>query len=82
LALGHIHSEATIVVPALIKSLHDPEGFVCVRAAVALGEFGTNADAAVPALIDWLKDTNREPGAAIHALKQIDAKAAATAGIR
>ena len=53
------------------------------RAAQILGEFGPGAKGAVPALLQSLRDReNAVREAASAALKQIDPKAAAKAGVR
>ena len=53
------------------------------RAAELLGAMGTHAKAAVPDLIDALGDIDDDVGrAAAAALKKIDPKAAAKAGVK
>lgn len=54
-ALGKIHLEPEKVGPALIGCLSDPDPNVRGQAAEALGAFGTNAQAALPALKQLLK---------------------------
>ena len=58
----------------------------CACAARALSEFGSEASEAVPALLDLLKDTGHHNRgirvAATEALKKIDPKAAANAGLK
>jgi HEAT repeat protein len=82
-ALGKIHSDPGLVVPELVKFLHDPDTLNCTYAAGALGEFGTNAESAVPYLTTILNDKRRAiRDAATNALKQIDPEAAARAGVK
>jgi HEAT repeat protein len=94
IALGKTGAEPERVVPALIAALDDPVMWIRANAARDLGNFGTNASSAVPALLGLYRedkdrgprtirsnepDTIRIVGAA---LKQIDPEAAAKAGIK
>ena len=45
-ALGHVHKQLAVVLPALLKSLKDPESFVRLGAANALGLLGPDAESA------------------------------------
>jgi len=54
-ALGEIHAEPRVCVPALIHGLNDPDNWVRLSAAHALGMFGTNAQPAIPALTELTK---------------------------
>jgi HEAT repeat protein len=58
--LGRLAQEPDIVNPVLLKSLHDPDPEVRYNAAFGLGAgafMGGDARAAVPALVETLKDT-------------------------
>lgn len=55
-ALGPIHAQPDVVVPVLMKHLHDPGVNSRMFAAESLGDFGTNADRAVPMLVELLND--------------------------
>lgn len=48
--LQHRQGDAAKVVPALIKSLEDPEVDVRWSAAIGLGYYGADAEEAIPAL--------------------------------
>ncbi len=77
-ALGRVHAEPELVVPALATALSDPDRFVRMNAGEALGKFGPDAKAAVPALFGLLNDQDsavRE--AAALAIKKIDPEGAA-----
>ena len=81
-ALGRIHSQPTVAVPALIANLalRDRNTHVTLQ---ALAEFGTEAKSAVPAIVSLLNDPNiHVRSSANNALKRIDPEAAAAAGIR
>jgi hypothetical protein len=73
-ALGKIHSDPQVVIPLLIGYLEDEN--LNDEAALALGDYGSLAKAAVPKIIPLLhardKDARR---AATEALKQIDPEA-------
>lgn len=66
-------------IPLLIEILrNDTDSYVQMYAAVILGEMGTQADAAVPVLIDILQDKKAEEEVqvyAVNALGKIGAKA-------
>jgi hypothetical protein len=49
-ALGEIHAEPQLCVPALIQGLNDSDDWARLSAAHALGMFGTDAQPAIPAL--------------------------------
>ena len=84
-ALDEIHSNPEVAVPALIKTLsgsaREPSDRVRILSAQALGNFGTDAKPAVPALLKVLKDwRGYEVGAAAaDALKKIAPDAATKA---
>ena len=48
--LQHRHSDASIVVPALMESLSDDDREIRWSAAIGLGYFGADAEGAVPEL--------------------------------
>ena len=82
-ALGARGKDAAVVAPALADALKDENAFVRRDAAQALGELGGGAKPAVPALLVAARDRNAEVRRkAVKALKQIDAQAAASAGVR
>jgi HEAT repeat protein len=68
-ALGDLHREPELAVPALIQSLQSAESYVRGNSALALGRFGGQAGAAVPALQAALNDSDayvrRQAGAAL-----------------
>jgi HEAT repeat protein len=80
-ALGQIHGEPDVCIPALLSSLGDSD--VDEQAAEALGHFGPLAKAAVPKLlylsVHGDKGTRHEAGLA---LPKIDPEAAAKAGTK
>jgi HEAT repeat protein len=84
-ALGRIHTDSALVVPALLEYLKDPQA-IHSSAAQALGRFGPDARAAVPDLLKLLKDQSPQMRgtreAAANALKSIDPEAAAKEGIK
>jgi HEAT repeat protein len=81
--LGKIAKEPGLVVPALTALLTSGTDYVRETAVVALGQFGTKAENALPELIRTLDDTNpRLRTAATNALKAIDPEAAAKAGVK
>jgi RNA polymerase sigma factor (sigma-70 family) len=77
-ALGDLHREPELVVPALIHTLQSGESYVRGNSAVALARFGGQARTAVPALQQALADSDsyvrREAAAA---LKRINSGAPA-----
>ena len=80
-ALGRIHQEPELVVPALTNCLSEAlpfEEFTRIRCAEALGQYGTNATPAVPLLTKVLGDPNPfVRSAASNALQQISPPKAA-----
>jgi hypothetical protein len=51
-ALRTVHPEPKLAVPVLIKSLDDPDPWVRGHAARALADYGKDAEAAVPSLLE------------------------------
>jgi HEAT repeat protein len=49
-AIGHIHQQPKVGVPALVNALKDPVPSVAITAAEALGEYGTSASSSLSAL--------------------------------
>ncbi len=81
--LANAHTEAALVVPALVKSLNDSERDVRESASFGLAGFGVEAQPAVPALVLLLKHAHSDVRiAATNALKAIDPEAAAKAGVK
>ncbi len=74
-ALGRVGAEPHRVLPVLTNALSDPNVRPC--AASALGEFGTNASLAVPALVRLLDSDMDLTDKSVYsnALKQIDPRA-------
>ncbi|MDB6022241.1 MAG: repeat protein [Pedosphaera sp.] len=83
-ALGAIGQNKEQVVPLLINGLQSSQVGVRWGSAIGLGEFGTNAQSAVPALLrSALQDSDKTVRMyATTALKQIDPTAAAKAGVK
>jgi hypothetical protein len=80
-ALGKIHGEPDTIIPLLIGYLDDKE--LNDEAATALGNFGSQAKVAFPKLIPMLKIPDKDlHHAVVIALQQIDATAAAAAGVK
>ncbi len=79
-ALGGIHSDPDVVIPALVACLEDSD--INDAAAEALGNFGPLAKSAVPKLLPLLHGDKEARSAAILALPKIDPAAAAKAGIK
>lgn len=85
-ALGNIHARPDVVVPILVKALQRkgaPHGY----AAKALGQFGAEAKAAVPALLEVRRQALIAERLSLveqteSALRKIDSAAAKKAGIR
>jgi len=70
-ALGEIHARPELAVPVLPKALHDADPHVR-GSAIGLRDFGLDAKAAVPALLELLKDENSyAKGMAVAALREI-----------
>jgi hypothetical protein len=91
-SLREIHSEPQVTVPVLTQALRDPVDWIKANAAEGLGNFGTNAIQAVPALVELYLYAQKQPPptrtdrpntAAIirKSLLQIDPIAAAKAGV-
>lgn len=57
-ALGELHRDPDVAVPALIQALQSDDRWVRANAADALSRFGGQARAAIPALQKALKDTD------------------------
>jgi HEAT repeat protein len=82
-ALGKIHAEPELVVPALTKFLKDPDREVRASTISSLELFGSDAKPAVSALVQSLNDQNGlVRKLAKSALKKIDPEAAAKAGLK
>lgn len=80
--LGRIHSEPALVVPVLMRNLN-PTNVILSTTIFALGQFGKDAEPAVPALLQCLSNNNEFVRInTTNALKQIDPEAAARAGIK
>lgn len=76
-ALGDLHREPELSVPALIQSLQGPESYVRGNSAVALARFGGQAQTAIPALQKALADPDAYVRRqAADALKRINSGAA------
>jgi hypothetical protein len=81
-ALGSIHSQPAIAIPALVANLSARDGSAHLTAS-ALGKFGSEAKAAIPALLPLLNDPNSSVRYfASNALIQIDREAATQAGVK
>ncbi len=72
------YADPELTVPVLIAGLDDTDRTARENAAIALGRYGQQAKAAIPALVRTLP-TN---GAAGFSLKKIDPEAAAKAGVK
>jgi HEAT repeat protein len=81
LALGCIGKRPDICVPVLAAGLCDPEALTRDNAASSLAQFGSQARAATPALIESMRSLmdGNESRRTIALLKQIDPDAAAKA---
>jgi hypothetical protein len=78
--LSHVTARPDLAVPALKKSLHDPDENIREIAAYDLGAFGDDAQSAVPQLIIALNDpSQRVSTMAASALKKIDPAGATNA---
>jgi HEAT repeat protein len=74
MALGKLDPQGRQVVPDLEKSLQDPDIYVVIGAAIALGEMGPEAAGAARSLREAL-DSARDEGVKTHlskALKRIE----------
>jgi hypothetical protein len=83
IALARIRPDPHLTVPILVAGLDDPN--LRALAAHALGEYGPEARAAVPALLRMLATNNSASlvrNVAAAALKAIDPEAAARAGVQ
>ncbi len=77
-ALGEIHAEPELVVPALAKVLSEQDEYTRFRAAWALGLFGPAAKSAIPALFTLITNQAADMRAnTATAIKKIDPEAAA-----
>jgi hypothetical protein len=90
-ALANIHSEPDLTVPVLVQAMQDTNRNVQMFAAEGLGNFGSKAKVAVPALVKFLEANGPPPQstggriirsnpyglAGWQALKKIDPEAAA-----
>ncbi|WP_160164609.1 sister chromatid cohesion protein PDS5 [Pedosphaera parvula] len=57
-ALGRVHKQAAVTVPALKSGLEDKDAWVRHNAVEALGEFNESAQVSIPVLITAVADTN------------------------
>jgi HEAT repeat protein len=81
-ALGRIHAQPKLAVPALLKYINKRKP-LAYYALNALGQFGADAKEAVPVLIGLLGDENSNNRYnAANSLRQIDPGAAAKAGVK
>jgi HEAT repeat protein len=81
-ALANIHSQPSIAVPALVDNLSQRDGNTHLTVA-ALGKFGSDAKAALPALLPLLNDPNSHIRFfTSNSLKEIDPQAAIQAGVK
>ena len=82
-ALGEIHSYPDQVVPVIIKCMKDSDVNIRRKSIRNLMDFGAEARAAVPALVESLSDEDEYARKyAADALKAIDPDAAAKAGVK
>ena len=65
-ALGNLATLPDQVVPALTSQLSNPEPSMRYSAALALSKFGTNAAAAIPALLAWPTQPSLEVSAVMR----------------
>lgn len=80
ITIYRINSKPELVVPVMTNLLHDGDQYVRQMAADVLGNFGTRAKAAVPALTNALNDSSIAEDVGL-ALKRIDPEAAKKAGV-
>src|SRR5207245_5475280 len=81
--LGRLHAEPELAVPALMKDFPGDDPALRSWILMAVGEFETNASAAVPMLLEALSDNDQKVrNKAAWALKHIDPAAAAKAGVK
>ena len=72
-ALGELHRDANLAVPALIETLQSEKSYLRNNSAAALGKFGGQARLAIPALEKAQKDSDPTVRSlAANALKQIN----------
>ena len=81
IALGEIHARPELVVPVLVAALRNRDDSQ-IAAEDALGDFGADAKAAVPSLVELLKDERPPRSFAAAALKRIDPEAATRVGMK
>lgn len=82
MSVGISSAHRDAVIPALTEALNDPDPSVRGNAATSLGNYGTNAQWAVPRLLKLLQDTNDYPRRRSgDMLLRIDPATAARAGI-
>jgi HEAT repeat protein len=82
-SINRIRADPTPAIPALASCLTDSNSYIRGWACVVIGNFGTNADPCVPALVPLLNDPGKlVRDAAGSALKKIDPEAAAKAGVK
>lgn len=82
MSVGISTAHRDAVIPALAEALNDPDPSVRGNAATSLGNYGTNAQLAVPQLLKLLQDTNDYPRRRSgEMLLRIDPATAARAGI-
>ena len=83
-ALGALHLNAEVAVPALTTALESTNHLFAFDVAVTLQAYGAGARPAIPALIDYFgreEDPNLR-GTIRRVIDQIDPEAAAKAGIK
>ncbi len=77
-ALGDMHAQPEVVVPVLMRELHDSDLLYRSTAAESLGKYGTNAVPALEDLFGLLTDEYTVVRLyAVNAIRQIDPEAAA-----
>ena len=82
-ALGLLHQEPDVCVPAIVRFLSAKDDYLRQNAVYALRDFGRAAKPAVPALLRCLDDPEDAVRIrATNALREIDPEAAAKAGIK
>lgn len=83
-AIGSLayRTRVTVIVPAVMGILDDPDHYVRRNAVWRLGNFESNAAPAVPKIVGCLSDVDLEVRAeATNAIKLIDSEAAKAAGV-
>jgi HEAT repeat protein len=82
IGLWKVRNVPSVAVPVLAASLSDANGNIRVTAAAALGDYGSEARQAVPALELLLNDPSElVRSSTTAALRKIDPEAAAKAGV-